>query len=78
VVDEVKTSEPNRQKPASKGLRSAQLGDFCRDCLLLLAAQNATTRIFALTDKTVHERFLATEYGKASKMLGIDIQHVSV
>lgn len=78
VVGEVKTSETNKQRPDSQNLRTAQLGDFCRDCSLLLAARKASERIFVLTDKTVYERFLTTEYGKAAKILGIDIQHVPV
>ncbi len=76
IIGEVKTSEPNKHR-FSKNLRTAQLGDLSRDCLLL-AARESKQRILALTDRVVCQRFLDSEYGEAAKKLGIDIMHVQV
>lgn len=75
IVGEVKTSEPNSRAMKGNGLRTAQLGDLARDCLLLLTVK-ADRRILVLTDKTVFEKFKETQYGKAAIRLGIDLRYV--
>lgn len=77
MVGEVKTSEPNRRKPEGP-LRSAVKGDLCRDCLLMLAVKRAKRRILVLTNKTVYEKFMATQYGQATKVLRIEVFSVEV
>jgi hypothetical protein len=77
IVGEVKTSEPNKQNPDGP-LRSALKGDLCRDCLVLLAAKKAKKRILVLTNQTVYEKFMYTEYGQAAKVLGIDVRPINL
>jgi len=77
IVGEVKTYEPNKQNPNGP-LRSAVKGDLCRDCLLMMAVKRAKRRILVLTNKTVYEKFMATQYGLATKVLRIEVFPVEV
>ncbi|MDG7007897.1 MAG: hypothetical protein JRN06_06605 [Nitrososphaerota archaeon] len=78
IVAEVKTSEPNKAPGRERYLRSAQLGDFARDILLLLAVRKAKKRLLILTNKTVYDLFLATPYARAAIAQGIEVRYVKV
>jgi hypothetical protein len=71
IVDEIKTSEPNRRRKSSQ-LRPATIGDLSKDCLLLLG-RRAKTRIFVITDRIVYEKFLDSPHGQVCLAKGIRI-----
>lgn len=72
IVGEIKTSEPNRKRKSNE-LRSATIGDLCKDCLLLLGRRGVDHRIFVVTDRTVYEKFLETPYAQVCVAKGIEI-----
>lgn len=75
IVGQIKSSKPRREgKLKGKVRKQTQFGDFSRDCLLLAAKKNATTRLFVLTNTEVCAQFRESPWGKAAEVLGVQIR----